>query len=1652
MSARALSADNSFESNEARKKLLQIFRFLQALHHLRNPVQREIQAQPWVMWWRDLPDHPCVRRGRVAPPSHGGGADSPQDDAGAEGDPFILKVRRPTLTPAPEPPTEIAEWLEAGWDEVNGSAKVLSQKNESLPNGTTRVVRFQDDQRRVVSMERWVSLRNRWAETERPARQALSIFDRLYSLHAQLQREGESFELMLGDGLLVWRRPEGIVRHPVLLQRLYLEFDPLVPEFTLSDALQPPELYSALFRAMPDVNPTAIGHARTELEAAGWHPLGGDETDSFLKRLVMRMSARGEFCGNGEPRADGSVPRIGRSPMVFLRRRTLGFGAALEAILKDLSTREDLPSALLRIVGIDAEQGRVKDIEEEPSWYTSPNGEDEQILFTKPANREQLEIGRRLDRHGAVLVQGPPGTGKTHTIGNLIGHLLAEGKSVLVTSHTTKALKVLRDQVVEPLRPLCVSVLDESTRLLENSIEMITDRLSSVNPEQLEREGARLQESRLRILSELRNARTALGQARQDEYRPIVHSGEEYPPSEAARWVAERESSAGWIPGPVTADEPLPLSSGELVELYSSNVMVTPEDEDDLVGVLPEVNEIITPTDFRAMVKDMANLEAVGSLEYRVDLWTKPVSPDNGEALIDILNGLKQGFESFADAPKWWLAAAQAGWEGGAARQVWEDLISEIEAVYQQAAAAQVLLLKYGPELPEDCLPGKAPAVLDAIISHLKNSGKLNWLTLVTRGDWKIILGNARVGGRQPETVEHFEALRTLVQLRAARGALLSRWQRQMTPLGAPVPNELGPEPERTCRQFTPQIRRAMDLYAGTWSRLHDDLVRQGLRWENFFAGVAPYTEEFGDLLRLRWAATEGLPPVVMAEGNRRRWQWWQDRVSDTERRLDLAATEYGRRHFATAPVVQRLRDAIRAKDPDAYGSAFERLVDLHGRRRALARRRQLLTRLEQVAPAWAEQVRRREGIHGRGDLPGDPSEAWKWRQLHDELVRRSEKSIEGLQSRINRLTEELWQVTGELVERRTWAAQVRRTTLTQRQALVGWQKIMTRIGKGTGKRVPQLQAEARRLMPVCQTSVPVWIMPLNRVVETYDPSRTRFDVVIIDEASQADLNALVAAYMAKQVVVVGDHEQVSPLAVGQVLDEVQRLIEEHLSGIPNAVLYDGRFSIYELAQTAFEPICLREHFRCVRPIIEFSNDLSYQGKIKPLRDASSVRRKPHTIAYRVESATADGKVNDEEAITIASLLVAATEEPEYDGATFGVISLIGDEQARRIDSLCQRYLSPDEYHRRRVLCGNSAHFQGDERDVMFLSMVATSSGSGPLPLLREGSENMFKKRFNVAASRARDQLWVVYSLDPATDIQPGDLRRRLIEHVKDPYAVLRAVETAEARAESEFERQVLQRLIRGGYRAIPQWTVGAYRIDIVVEGGGKRLAIECDGDRWHPPEKLTEDMERQAVLERLGWRFVRLRGSEYFRNPDQAMARVFARLESLGILPEGNGDSSQTPDGDSELLERIKRRAAELRQSWIERGEVQWAQRTRAPRSVVSAGQTTLPLNQLKKSQTTEPRVDLAESTHNVAMPVSPHVSGPRAALGYTVVVRDRATKEDSTFVLTKPHQGNPADGRISTESPVGRALLGRRAGEVVKIPVPGGILEYELLAVLQP
>src|SRR5215468_7648107 len=100
-------------SEVGRKRLKQLFQYLEAFNQQRNPVVRQIEDQAWTLWLKNLPQHSSIRRG-----------------GGDENEQYVLKISRPKLTKAPEPPKEIRNWLLPGWDDCFKEAKVIEVKTE----------------------------------------------------------------------------------------------------------------------------------------------------------------------------------------------------------------------------------------------------------------------------------------------------------------------------------------------------------------------------------------------------------------------------------------------------------------------------------------------------------------------------------------------------------------------------------------------------------------------------------------------------------------------------------------------------------------------------------------------------------------------------------------------------------------------------------------------------------------------------------------------------------------------------------------------------------------------------------------------------------------------------------------------------------------------------------------------------------------------------------------------------------------------------------------------------------------------------------------------------------------------------------------------------------------------------------------------------------------------------------------------------------------------------------------------------------------------------------------------------------------------------------------------------------------------------------
>jgi hypothetical protein len=274
----------------AKDRIARLFQFFRAYHEQEHPVPRHITEQPWCLELADVPRHSSiiVNRARTSRrPRPVTDADTAPDAKPIDDD-IILIVRRPRVAVRAEVPDEAAA------DEAGD------------PSG--------------------------------PASQALRLFEDLYELHALMEREGERHELVLGDGVLSWNVDGSEVEHPILLQRLQLEFDPDVPEFRLRESTHPPEVYSSLFSSIVSADGRALARIRDRFNEEPCHPLGGPETADFLSFAAVQLSPRGRVVST-RPREPGADPAIFRHPVVFQRTRTLGYATAIEAVLSSASPR-----------------------------------------------------------------------------------------------------------------------------------------------------------------------------------------------------------------------------------------------------------------------------------------------------------------------------------------------------------------------------------------------------------------------------------------------------------------------------------------------------------------------------------------------------------------------------------------------------------------------------------------------------------------------------------------------------------------------------------------------------------------------------------------------------------------------------------------------------------------------------------------------------------------------------------------------------------------------------------------------------------------------------------------------------------------------------------------------------------------------------------------------------------------------------------------------------------------------------------------------------------------------------------------------------------------------------------------------------------------
>ena len=1495
--------------NTPTEKTASLLQFLKHTAKIRRKRTPEYGSDTRILWLADVPRNlPQNWRGACRSAFIAG---NPEDIADLWLE--VRKKRKPNFPPLPK---ELRDWVSQAFQE-NPDGYVHRKTDEliSLLNQRITVIVSTkgEEVAKELSIENyphvedlWIKyLENQWepwAQEMRSWMQVQNLYEKVDLMRRRIEEAEERYELILALGFLQWRDSQGTsVKRHLLVAPAEISLDAARGVLTVSPAASfekfRVELDMLELQDQPELDWFTLNGLLEDLDVRAWDR---ERVAEILRILANTASADAQVNENAwKPleRTDRTF-RVSYAPALVLReRRPTAYEELINRFLESFEETTAFPTTAPweRFIS-EGETFEHSNNEAPTTTYHGLDQTDGRLYFPLPTNEEQRQIAERLKTRPYVLVKGPPGTGKSHTIANLICHLLATGERVLVTAHAPKALTVLRDLLPADIRNLCVTALGSSRedhRLLEESVRGIIarknewkgDEWARAEIDRLAKELDQLEEKAVRIDRQLRECREA------ETHSHTLPGGYTGTAAQIAREIEKRREIYGWFPELADDQNRCPIDEAETAFLADVHTSLSEKQRNELsldIGAF----DLPNPSEFEKALQNLRDAEAEaraaldGLSREQVDTLQK-ISGTDLSAFRVFLTKLEEEVaranrvlgDLTDEILKDLLVGQDARWNRLA--QDATELVAKIQDAGERAGTARI-------DIPDDVDDAKLLNDTRRRLDHFTNGGRRGWGWLAPRvvRETRYLEERCRVNGGAPRDVESLDVLLGYLELRELVERFHAIWPADS--------GSRSSDPRYSADELRDQLQQLYELLE--FFRDYGQSAITVVPVEKRISLVDP-----GE--RAQWRR------LLEAESARRR-------VIEARRPLEAWLGAIRSLSGANAhPCMAELARAIEERDPERWSSTWAIRESLREQKNRFQRYQELLDTIAGACPELTDLLRSTQGDSSWKDRLRQLQNAWDWAAAKAWLRKvTSPEHYEQLGQERHRLQKAIERKIEELATLKAWTAFFSRLDDRTTQNLIAWTKAVARIGKGKGKFAYRHRKTARQYLALCIPKMPAWIMPLHKLWETTEPIPGIFDTVIVDEASQAGVEALTLLLLAKRIIVVGDDKQNSPEAVGVSEDDIARLARDHLGKFRFHNEFRPDTSLYDHAERAFgNVISLREHFRCVPEIIRFSNELCYRdAPLIPLRQPPPERLAPLKARF-VENGACEGSgrriINRAEAEAIVETIQACLDNPDYEGKTMGVIVLQGHAQAELIEKKLAEALEPKVREERKLRCGVPATFQGDERDVIFLSLVVA-----PNHHFRALTGLPDQRRFNVAMSRARDQVWLFHSVR-LHDLNRGDLRWRLLHFFDSKgsaildglYEELDRLEREATRRprqlgeqpdpyESWFEVDVALELLRRKYRVRPQVEVAGYRIDLVVEGQTNRLAVECDGEAWHGPDKFEHDMARQRQLERAGWTFVRIRESEFYADRESSVHRIVEACEELGILPIGE-EESETDD-----------------------------------------------------------------------------------------------------------------------------------------------------------
>ena len=401
----------------------------------------------------------------------------------------------------------------------------------------------------------------------------------------------------------------------------------------------------------------------------------------------------------------------------------------------------------------------------------------------------------------------------------------------------------------------------------------------------------------------------------------------------------------------------------------------------------------------------------------------------------------------------------------------------------------------------------------------------------------------------------------------------------------------------------------------------------------------------------------------------------------------------------------------------------------------------------------------------------------------------------------------------------------------------------------------------------------PCWCVTTYAISGSLPMKSGLFDVAIIDEASQCDIaSCFPILFRAKKAVIVGDDKQLPHLSFLEKAKE-QSFLSQY--NIPDKYQLMWRFrtnSMFDLANYySTNPVLLDEHFRSYYPIIQFSNQEFYGNRIRIMtKDSGSndVLELHLVTDGKVDSDATRNMPEVEAVVKRIHELILQDEGNEDNPVSIGVVSPFRG-QVDLIGKALRQVLTESTIRRHQIEVGTAHTFQGDERDVMIFSLaVADNSFAQSLTFLQKPN------LFNVAITRARKKLITFLSRDPKS--LPAGLLKDYIEYTQNYIESAKEDEfSSKNKFKNSFEQTVAQALIMEGLEVKAGFEAAGVYPDIMVKDEfNNEVIVEIDGVEDNLKSN-TKDIKKQTILERAGYKVVRMSFREWEHSSQACIDRV---------------------------------------------------------------------------------------------------------------------------------------------------------------------------------